>query len=128
MDDDREYPSLMDDAEFLVELEKVEGQPLPAALHARAPQDATPTPLRRDSDRYQLNAERRAAAGESQRQARAPGPAPAALAGDVPEHDASGSLVTAFVMILIGLSAGAASAAIIFHDRVAWLVAHWAPR
>src|SRR4051794_21167596 len=99
MDDDREFPSLMDDAEVLVELEKVEGEPLPPAVHARAPQEDPPIPLRRDINRYQLQTEGRTGAVESRRQAGAP---PAAFADDAPELGAAGSFVPAFLTILIG--------------------------
>src|SRR4051794_20660860 len=145
MDDDREFPSLMDDAEFLVELEKVEDRPLPPAVHARAPQDGPPVPLRREADRYQPRPERAAAESRPHRTMLSdaphgvpddvphdapddapPGAPPAAFVDHALQGGAAGSLVPTFLTILIGLSAGAASSALIFHERVGRLLALWA--
>jgi hypothetical protein len=115
-----EFPSLMDDAQFLEELDKVEGTPLPAAVHAREPQPPPPIPLRRDADRNRLRPE--GAVAEVRPRMVAP---PVALAAAAIEPGPAGSLVPAFVTILIGLSVGAASSALVFHDRVAWLIALW---
>jgi hypothetical protein len=125
-----DFPSLMDDADFLSELERMEGPP-PSRAADRASRDAAaaiqpqppaaagrpmirrvdeplPRVLRRDVDRFQVY------------------PDGAAAAGDDPDSSGrSATLLPAFLMILIGLSAGAVSSALVFHERVRWLVALW---
>jgi hypothetical protein len=112
METAQELPSLMDDAEFLLELEKIEGRPLPAAPRPRPAAIAASERLRRDVDRYQLEPEPRGAE-----------PLDAAPAD---ADEAPASLMPAFLLVLIGFSAGAASSALIFHDRVGRLLAFWA--
>lgn len=84
-----EFPSLMDEPDFLVELEKVECPP-------SAP----------STDRA-INVVRSTAAV------------------NLPEVGQIRAAVPLFLMMLIGICAGAASSVLILHDRVARLIAFW---
>jgi hypothetical protein len=135
-----EFPSLMDDAEFLAELEKLEGKP-PRAAADRASRVALasgfataqqPTPsastrpvpesgsfqleagdieelvIPRDANRWNIHPP--VAVEEPIAVASAPAPAP-------------GSMMMAFLTILIGFSVGAAGSAFVFHERAVQIIA-----
>ena len=123
MTDADDFPSLMDDTEFLAELEKVEGPP-PRASADRASRVALATGfaaarkpiaidpvLARDVDRWNVR------------------PNPAIADADRIVHTTPIGQIRAavplFLMMLIGVCAGAASSALILHDRLARLIALW---
>jgi hypothetical protein len=121
----QDFPSLMDDAQFLKELEKVEGTPLPAAVHARTnvvpPTPPEPPPaLRRAVDHVRAY---RQAPTVPQRDA--DDDDWAAAERDAVFDGPEGLGVTGVLTIIGGLAAGAGASALLFHDRVAWLVALW---
>ena len=133
MDAATDFPSLMDDTEFLAELDKIEGvvprradRPSHAALatgfdqaeHSAPCASTRPLPntvndvespaaleallLPPGADRWQTTGK------------------------PLDEADARpATVVPAFLTILFGLSAGAVSSALLFHDRVAWLLQFW---
>jgi hypothetical protein len=118
-----DFPSLMDDTEFLTELEKVECPPPRASADrasrvalatgfatARKPVDIAPV-LARDVDRWNVR------------------PKPAIADADrivhTPPIGQIRAAVPLFLMMLIGVCVGAASSALLLHDRVARLLALW---
>jgi hypothetical protein len=133
-----ELPSLMDDDEFIAELEKLEGKaprpsadrasrvalatgfnaadkPVPSASTRPTPQreqpeaDAIEPILRRDVDRWNVH----------------PQPNGSALEPTV-DASASGSAIPAFLIIMIGFGTGAAGSAVMLHERVVQIVALFA--
>jgi hypothetical protein len=133
MDVPADFPSLMDDAEFLAELEKVEG-----AAPARAADRASRVALATGFDIAPCPT-----ASPSTRTLAMTDAAPAALVQSVVGRDVnrwnaqsdlkarqsaaagSDSRFAALVAITIGVSAGALGSALMFHDRVAWLLRLW---
>jgi hypothetical protein len=103
------FPSLIDDPEFLAELGKLESESSPspstrpAAKRRRAPAGPMEPGIRRDINRWHLHSD-------------APDTASTSIVGG------SASTVPAFLIILIGLCAGAACSVIVFHERVALIV------
>jgi hypothetical protein len=104
-----DFPSLMDEPEFLAELAKVEC-PEPAASADRA------INVVRTTDRWKV----RHAAAPS-----VPVQTTIAPVVDSPEVGQIRAAVPLFLMMLIGVSVGAASSALLLHDRVARLIALW---
>ena len=103
MHDSEGFPSLIDEPEFLAELDKVEC-PAASAFADRAINVA------RTTNRWTIR------------------PTPASPAAALVERQAVGQIraaVPLFLMMLIGICAGAASSALILHDRVARLIALW---
>lgn len=100
-----EFPSLMDEPDFLKELDNVESRETPAsadrAIH-----------VVRTMDRWTLHAKP------------ATTTRPAAPV-DPPPVGQIRAAVPLFLMMLIGVCVGAASSALILHDRVARLIALW---
>ncbi len=103
-----EFPSLIDDASFLAELETLEGETRASSgtrpVHRRrAPMPASvDLVIRRDVNRWHLHAP--------------PGVEPVPIIRQRP------SALPALVAILIGLSAGAAGSAVVFSDRLMQIV------
>ena len=132
-----ELPSLMDDAEFLAELEKLEGQPPRAAADrasrvalasgfatARQPMPSPSTRPVAEPDPVQLEA------GDIEelvipREANRWNIHPPALVAEEPAASASepGTMIMAFLTILIGFSVGAATSAVVFHERAVQIIA-----
>jgi len=136
MDADSDIPSLMDDVDFVAALEKMEraADKKPAARMVRETPSApryAPTaqasphawslsvdeadvaeivaaPMRTETIRPDLGGFQLSATPEM------------AMAFDMQR-----SLLPAFLTILIGLSAGAAGSALIFRDRITWLIDLW---
>ena len=132
-----EFPSLMDDTEFLAELEKLEGAPprpsADRASHAALSTGFTAARRPVPSPSTRPLPERR------QVEAGAPEPviardvnrwnihSPAAIAPEsTVQGSTSASAIPAFLTIMIGLCAGAVSSAVVFHERVAHIVALFA--
>src|SRR5437879_4872455 len=118
-----EFRSLMDDAEFLAELEKLEGQPPGAAADrasrvalasgfasARQPRPSASTRPAPERDSFQLEAgaiEELVIPRDANRW-NIHSPAAVEEPGDVASGPASGTVMMAFLTILIGFSIGAA--------------------
>jgi hypothetical protein len=105
-----DFPSLMDEPQFLAELEKVECSESASADRA--------INVVRTIDRWKIPQRNKTSAGIPERAGIAPfadPPAPGQIRAAVP----------LFLMMLIGVCAGAASSALILHDRVARLIALW---
>jgi hypothetical protein len=124
----KELPSLIDDAQFLAELDQVEGAAprasadrasrvalatgftaarRPIATPSTRPRPAEPV-IPRDVNRWNLHM-------------------PPGVEDDQPAAEPGGaSMIPAFLVILIGLSAGAASSIVVFHERVARIIALFA--
>jgi len=133
-----EFPSLMDDAEFLAELEKLEGKP-PRAAADRASRVALasgfssalqpmPSPSTRpvpESEAFQLEAgdiEELVIPRDANRWNIHPPVAveePIAVAS----APAPGTMMMAFLTILVGFSIGAAGSAFVFHERAVQIIA-----
>jgi len=104
-----DFPSLMDEPDFVKELEKVE-RSAPAAAGDRA------INVVRTTDRWNV----RSTAAERV--------APRATVAPVVDPPPAGQMraaVPLFLMTLIGVCAGAASSALLLHDRVARIIALW---
>ena len=104
-----DFPSLMDEPDFLKELEKVEC-PVPGTAADRA------INVVRTTDRWNV----RSAAAERV--------APRGTVAPVVDPPPAGQMRAAmplFLMMLIGVCAGAASSALLLHDRVARIIALW---
>jgi hypothetical protein len=101
-----ESPSLIDDVTFLSELEKRGGATAPATRpgHARRPGGAIDPVIPRDVNRWDLHPP--------------PGVGPEPTVRHRPSSGGS-----AFLPILIGLCAGAAGAAVVFHERLVQVIA-----
>ncbi len=131
MDPAHDAPSLMDDGDFIAELEKLEGRaPEGAADRPRAvalgradhaPEAFTAPEL---DDTLELLSE----TGEY-------APPVDGAAGPSDDDEAADDarenrlphvpLIAAFLTILVGLSAGAAASVLLLHQRVSWLLAFW---
>jgi hypothetical protein len=133
-----EFRSLMDDAEFLAELEKLEGKPPRAAADrasrvalasgfatAEQPMPSASTRPAPESDAFQLEAgdiEELVIPRDANRWNIHPPVAveePIAVAS----APATGTVMTAFLTILIGFSVGAAGSAFVFHERAVQIIA-----
>ena len=104
-----DFPSLMDEPDFLKELEKVECV-VPASAADRA------INMVRTTDRWNVHS----TAAERV--------APRATVAPVVDPPSAGQIraaVPLFLMMLIGVCAGAASSALLLHDRVARIIALW---
>ena len=102
-----DFPSLMDEPEFLEELEKVE-------CHDAASSADRAINVVRSTDRWKNRSNTRASA--SVRLTTAP-------VIDRPAVGPIRAAVPLFLMTLIGVCAGAASSALLLHDRVARILA-----
>jgi hypothetical protein len=133
-----EFPSLMEDAEFLAELEKLEGQPPRAAADrasrvalasgfasARRRMPSAGTRPVQEPESFQLEA------GEIEELViprdvnRWNFHSPAAIEEptEVASAPGSGTAMMAFLIILIGFSVGAVTSAVVFHERALQIVA-----
>lgn len=100
-----DFPSLMDEPEFLDQLEKVECAAAPATADRAIN-------VVRTTDRWNVRG-KKTASGQ-----------PVAPV-DLPTVGRIRTAVPLFLMMLIGICAGAASSALLLHDRVARLIALW---
>jgi hypothetical protein len=130
-----EFRSLMDDAEFLAELEKLEGKPPRAAADrasrvalasgfatAEQPMPSASTRPAPESDAFQLEAgdiEELVIPRDANRWNIHP---PVAVEEPIAVASAPGT-VMAFLTILIGFSVGAAGSAFVFHERAVQIIA-----
>jgi hypothetical protein len=107
MSDPEDFPSLMDEPAFIEELEKVE---CPSPVSADRALNVV-----RTTDRWNI------------RPAAAPSvPVQATIAPVVdPPVGRIRAAVPLFLMMVIGVTVGAASSALLLHDRVARLIALW---
>ena len=102
-----DFPSLMDEPEFIKELEKVE-------CHDAASSADRAINVVRTTDRWKIRSNAEASASVR------PTIAPVV---DPPAVGQIRAAVPLFLMMLIGVCAGAASSALLLHDRVARILA-----